>query len=49
MATDPADRPGDAPCWQCRVCPDCGSIADTDPPPPTCAQCGAAVPGPEPR
>ena len=32
MTADPTDRPGDAPCCQCRVCPDCGSMTDTDPP-----------------
>ena len=37
-----ADRPGDPPCWQCRVCPACGGIADTDPPT-TCPQCGAEI------
>ena len=37
-----AERPGDPPCWQCRVCPDCGTIADYDPPT-TCQQCGAEI------
>ncbi len=40
---DEADRPGDAPCLLRRVCPDCGSVADADPPT-TCPQCGAALP-----
>ncbi|HEY6537714.1 MAG TPA: hypothetical protein VI138_01580 [Candidatus Dormibacteraeota bacterium] len=35
---------GDPACWQRRVCPDCGSLADTDPPT-KCLACGAAIPG----
>ncbi|HEY7014749.1 MAG TPA: DUF488 family protein [Streptosporangiaceae bacterium] len=37
------DVPGDPACWLHRVCPDCGTIADTEPPA-TCAQCGAEIP-----
>jgi hypothetical protein len=36
------DLPGDAPCLLRRVCPECGSVADCDPPT-TCAQCGATL------
>jgi uncharacterized protein YeaO (DUF488 family) len=38
------DRPGDAPCWQNRVCPRCGSMADEDPPT-ACPQCHTPIPG----
>ncbi|HEX9035249.1 MAG TPA: hypothetical protein VF834_25690 [Streptosporangiaceae bacterium] len=41
---DDDDRPGDPACLLRRVCPDCGSVADTDPPT-TCPQCGAELPG----
>lgn len=37
------ERGGDAPCWMNRVCPECGSIADQDPPA-TCPNCHAAIP-----
>jgi uncharacterized protein YeaO (DUF488 family) len=37
------DRGGDAPCWMNRVCPECGSIAEREPPV-SCAQCYAAIP-----
>ena len=37
------DVPGDPACWLHRVCPACGTIAETDPPA-TCAQCGAEIP-----
>jgi len=37
------DAPGDPACWLHRVCPACGTIAETDPPA-TCAQCGAGIP-----
>ena len=37
------ERGGDAPCWLNRVCPECGSIADQDPPA-TCPRCHAAIP-----
>ena len=26
------DRPGDPACWLRRVCPECGAMADRDPP-----------------
>jgi len=37
------DRPGDPACWLRRVCPECGSIADRDPPT-VCPQCHAEMP-----
>jgi hypothetical protein len=37
------DSPGDPACWLKRVCPACGTLADTDPAT-TCAQCHAAIP-----
>jgi uncharacterized protein YeaO (DUF488 family) len=37
------ERGGDAPCWLNRVCPECGSIADTEPPA-RCPNCHAAMP-----
>jgi uncharacterized protein YeaO (DUF488 family) len=37
------ERGGDAPCWLNRVCPECGSITD-DEPPTRCPNCRAAVP-----
>ena len=37
------ERGGDAPCWLNRVCPECGSIADQDPPA-SCPNCHAAIP-----
>lgn len=44
LAADPGgERGGDAPCWLNRVCPECGSIAD-DEPPTRCPNCHAAVP-----
>jgi rubrerythrin len=38
------DRPGDPPCLLRRVCPACGSVAETDPPT-TCPRCHAQMPG----
>jgi uncharacterized protein YeaO (DUF488 family) len=38
------DVPGDPACWLRRVCPVCGTIAETDPPT-TCPQCHAAITG----
>lgn len=38
------ERPGDPPCLQRRVCPDCGSVAEQDPPT-VCPQCGAELTG----
>jgi len=40
------DMPGDPACWMRRVCPACGTLADSDPPT-TCQQCHAAIPAPE--
>ena len=40
---DETDHPGDAPCLLRRVCPECGSVADSDPPT-TCPHCGATLP-----
>ena len=37
------DNPGDPACWLKRVCPECGALADADPPT-TCPQCHAAMP-----
>jgi rubrerythrin len=37
------DRPGDPACWLRRVCPECGSMADRDPPT-VCPQCHAEMP-----
>lgn len=38
------ERGGDPACWLRRVCQQCGSMADTDPPT-TCPVCHAAMPG----
>jgi uncharacterized protein YeaO (DUF488 family) len=44
LDTDPGGkRGGDAPCWLNRVCPECGSIADEEPPA-RCPNCHAAIP-----
>jgi rubrerythrin len=37
------DRPGDPACWLRRVCPECGAMADADPPT-VCPQCHAEMP-----
>ncbi len=37
------ERGGDPACWLRRVCPQCGSMADADPPT-TCPVCHAAMP-----
>lgn len=37
------DRPGDPACLLRRVCPECGSVADADPPT-TCPSCYASMP-----
>jgi rubrerythrin len=42
MTGSPEDT-GDPACWLRRVCPECGAIADTDPPA-ACPRCGAAMP-----
>ena len=38
------DLPGDPACLLRRVCQQCGSVADEDPPT-VCPQCGAEMPG----
>lgn len=38
------ERPGDPPCLLRRVCPDCGAVAEHDPPT-VCPQCGAELTG----
>lgn|SRR5487761_121674 len=35
---------GDPACWQKRVCPNCGALADSDPPT-VCAECRHRIPG----
>jgi rubrerythrin len=42
-SSDSDDRPGDPACWLRRVCPECGSMADSDPPT-TCPVCHADMP-----
>jgi len=42
-SSDDDDRPGDPACWLRRVCPECGSMADSDPPT-TCPVCHADMP-----
>lgn len=37
------DRPGDPACWLRRVCPQCGTLADADPPV-RCPHCQAVIP-----
>jgi rubrerythrin len=39
---DPVDEGGDPACWLHRVCPDCGRLADEDPPT-RCPGCGAEL------
>lgn len=38
------DRPGDPVCWLRLVCPQCGAIAEADPPT-QCPQCHAEITG----
>ena len=38
------DQAGDPACWLRRVCPECGSVADSDPPT-TCPACHADMAG----
>jgi len=38
------DRPGDPACWLKLVCPQCGAVAETDPPA-RCPQCDAEISG----
>ncbi|GHE76561.1 hypothetical protein GCM10017786_02050 [Amycolatopsis deserti] len=40
---EPAEG-GDPACWLARVCPDCGLVADVDPPT-VCRRCGARLEG----
>lgn len=42
--SEPQERGGDPVCWLPRVCRQCGSMADADPPT-TCPACHAAMPG----
>jgi predicted amidophosphoribosyltransferase len=37
---------GDPACWLHRVCPECGRLAEEDPPT-RCPACGAELPGDE--
>jgi len=37
------DTPGDPACWLHRVCPECGGVADGDPPA-VCPRCQAEIP-----
>jgi hypothetical protein len=36
------ELPGDSVCWLRLVCPECGTIAETEPPA-KCPQCGALI------
>jgi rubrerythrin len=36
------DRPGDSVCWLRLVCPECGAMAESEPPV-DCPQCGARI------
>jgi hypothetical protein len=36
------ELPGDSVCWLRLVCPECGTIAETEPPA-SCAQCGTLI------
>lgn len=38
-----SERPGDPACWLRRVCEQCGTLADEDPPT-TCPHCQASIP-----
>ncbi|MGA7172491.1 MAG: DUF488 family protein [Candidatus Dormiibacterota bacterium] len=40
----PPEKGGDPACWQKRVCPNCGTLADFDPPT-TCQECHQEMPG----
>jgi len=42
MTIPRADEGGDPVCWVVRVCPECGRLADQDPPV-VCTQCGTAI------
>jgi rubrerythrin len=39
---EPEDRPGDSVCWLRLVCPECGTMAESEPPT-DCPQCGARI------
>ncbi|HEX6076037.1 MAG TPA: hypothetical protein VFZ32_12335 [Micromonosporaceae bacterium] len=39
---DPAEQGGASVCWLPRVCPECGRLADTEPPT-RCPRCGAEI------
>jgi rubrerythrin len=39
---DALDRGGDPACWLARVCPDCGLLAEREPPT-RCLRCGAEI------
>jgi len=41
----PTEAGGDPACWQNRVCPNCGTLAGTDPPT-ICEQCHLEIPDP---
>ena len=43
---EPVDEGGESACYLRRVCPECGRIADEDPPT-RCPACGAELPGEE--
>jgi hypothetical protein len=40
---DEVELPGDAACWLRRVCPNCGTLAEVDPPA-ICEQCKQEIP-----
>lgn len=40
----PKEEGGDPACWQKRVCPNCGTLAGTDPPT-ICLECRQEIPG----
>jgi rubrerythrin len=42
-ATETTELPGDSVCWLRLVCPECGTMAESEPPT-TCPQCGAPLP-----
>ena len=47
VTTPRTDEGGDAACWLPRVCPECGLLADQDPPV-MCTHCGAQIPDDKP-
>jgi rubrerythrin len=40
---DPPELGGEAACWLSRVCPECGRLAEGEPPPSRCPACGAEL------